>query len=265
MVNNNPLISILMGVYNCEKTLQTAVESILKQTYTNWELIICDDGSLDGTYEMALEIAALDERIIVLKNEKNITLAPTLNKCFSVAKGELIARMDGDDFCDSSRLEKEYKAMVEQNVEIVSCFMELFDEKGVYGIEHYPERPVGKDFLHDSKICHAGCLMKASALKKVGGYSEADEYCRVEDYDLWVRMYAEGFKAYNIQEVLYSMRDDRNAIKRRTFKNRVNEMRVKRKVVKYFNLPWYSNIYCISPIIKYFVPKFIYNVFHGKP
>ena len=263
-MNTCPLISVLMGVYNCENTVEEAVNCIINQTYQNWELIICDDGSSDNTYKIVLNLAQKDSRIIVLKNDKNITLAPTLNKCLSVAKGELIARMDGDDLCDNLRLEKEYKAMCVQNADIISCLMELFDENGVYGVEYFPERPVGKDFLYDSKICHAACLMKTAALQDVGGYSESKKCYRVEDYDLWVRMYQKGYTAYNLQEILYSMRDDRDAIHRRNFKNRINEVRIKRRVRKLFGLPLYKELYCFTPLIKFFIPSFIYKLIHGK-
>ena len=78
-MNKEPLVSVLMGIYNCSDTLEEAVNCIINQTYTNWELIMCDDCSTDNTYEKALEIAKKDKRIKVIKNEKNITLAPALN------------------------------------------------------------------------------------------------------------------------------------------------------------------------------------------
>ena len=91
-------ISVLMGIYNCEGTLREAIDSILNQTYENWELILCDDGSSDGTFAVAKEYQArFPDRIILLRNEENRGLNFTLNRCFKASSGEWIARQDGDD------------------------------------------------------------------------------------------------------------------------------------------------------------------------
>ena len=100
----NPKISVLMGIYNCADTLPQAVASIQKQTYPNWELILCDDGSSDHTYEVAQALAAKDDRIVLLHNDRNLGLNQTLNACLAVATGDYIARMDGDDDCDQCGL-----------------------------------------------------------------------------------------------------------------------------------------------------------------
>ena len=89
-------ISVLMGIYNCEDTLVSAVRSIQNQTYGNWELILCDDGSADGTFALAEQLAKKDGRIVLLKNERNLGLNKTLNRCLAAATGEFVARMDGD-------------------------------------------------------------------------------------------------------------------------------------------------------------------------
>ena len=127
-----PTISVVMGIYNCAKTLEVAVDCIINQTYTDWELIMCDDCSTDDTYTVAESLAKKDSRIILLKNEKNLTLAPTLNKCIAHAKGKYIARMDGDDLCALNRFEKEIAVLDSRpEIALVSCNMDLFDENGV--------------------------------------------------------------------------------------------------------------------------------------
>ena len=80
-------ISVLMGIYNCSSTMEQAVASVQNQTYTNWELILCDDGSSNNTYEVAQALAAKDSRIVLLRNEKNLGLNATLNRCLAVATG----------------------------------------------------------------------------------------------------------------------------------------------------------------------------------
>lgn len=262
-MENKPLVSVIMGIYNCSDTLEEAVQCIIDQTYTNWELIMCDDCSKDNTYEVALKLAKKDSRIIVIKNEKNLTLAPTLNRCIDIAKGEYIARMDGDDVCDITRFEKELDFLKNNpQYAIVSSLMNLYDKYGVYRTIMYREKPLKESFIKGSQFCHAGCMMRIEAIKAVGGYSESMNYKRVEDFDLWVRMYKKGYIGYNIQEALYSMRDDRNAISRRTLESRKNEARVIKNAYKWFNLPKKYIIYVITPIIKWLVPNSLYKLLH---
>ncbi|MBE5744195.1 MAG: glycosyltransferase [Clostridiales bacterium] len=260
----NKKISILMGIYNCESTLAEAIDCILAQTYANWELILCDDGSKDKTVEVAQSyVQKYPQKIILLKNEKNMGLNYTLNKCLEKARGEYIARMDGDDTCNPLRFEKEIN-FLEENPEyaLVSCQMELFDKDGVFRVIEHKDQPVLKDFLKRSQFCHAGCMMRTKVIKELGGYTVSDKFLRVEDYELWVRMYLAGYIGYNLQEVLYSMRDDRSASKRRTFKNRLNESRVIKKVCKEGKFPIWKYVYALVPILKWLTPRFVYNILH---
>ena len=91
-----PKLSVITGIYNCENTLKDAIDSILNQTFSDWELVLCDDGSSDNTYTIAEEYRNnYPHKIVLLKNDHNLGLPETLNKCLSVAKGEFIARRDG--------------------------------------------------------------------------------------------------------------------------------------------------------------------------
>lgn len=264
-MQNKPLISVIMGIYNCADTLEEAINCIINQTYTNWELIMCDDCSNDDTYKVAQKIASKDTRIKVLKNEKNLTLAPTLNKCLEVVNGKYVARMDGDDVCDLSRFEKEIKFLENNlNYDLVSCQMNLYDENGIYKvIKHKPE-PTMEDLIIKSQFCHAGCMIRTNTIKGLGGYSITNDCKRIEDYDLWVRLYLSGKKGYNIDEPLYSMRDDRNAKKRRNIKNRINESKLKYRIYKNSKISFKYSFHILIPILKYMMPNFIYDYFHKK-
>lgn len=258
--NKTPLVSVLMAVYNCSDTLEEAVQSIINQTYTNWELIMIDDSSSDDTYKKSLEIAKRDSRIKVFKNEKNLTLAPTLNKCLEQAKGVYTARMDGDDVCDPTRFEKQVKFLNEHpEFAVVSCMMDLYDNSGIYGTVKFVEYPEKTDFAIGSPICHAGCMMRKEVLEELGGYDISPKTERIEDYDLWIRLYLAGYKAYNIQESLYSMRDDRNAIKRRKFKFRLTEYKLRAKMSKEFNLSFKHRLMAFKPLILGLMPTFLYT------
>lgn len=258
-------VSIIMGIYNCADTLEEAVESILRQTYQGWELIMCDDGSKDNTYEIATHFSRQYENIIVFQNEKNMGLNYTLNKCLEKAKGEYIARMDGDDLSLPTRLEKEV-AFLEQHKEyaIVSTNMIYFDKNGEWGKSNMLKYPQKEDLVKATPFCHAPCMVRREVYEKVKGYSVDKKLLRVEDYHLWFKMYSKGYKGYNLQEPLYKMRDDRNAIQRRKFKYRINEAYVKRLIMKNFDLPIKNIVYVIRPIIVGVMPTFLYEYLHKK-
>lgn len=262
----NCKISVLMGVYNCAKTLPEAIDSILAQTYTNWELIICDDGSCDNTLDVANEYQQkFPSKIIVIRNTKNIGLNATLNRCLERATGEYIARMDGDDICSPLRFETEVEVLEnERDISIVSTDMEYFDETGTWGKISHPEYPQKIDFLYETPFCHAPCMVRKEAYDAVCGYSVENRLLRVEDYHLWFKMYSKGFKGKNIHTILYKMRDDRNAYSRRRFKYRINEAYVRTLAIKEFELPITSYIYVLRPLIVGLLPKSIYDVLHKK-
>lgn len=262
-MRERPLVSVLMGIYNCASTLEEAVDCIIHQTYENWELIMCDDCSSDNTYETALRIAQKDSRIRVLKNEKNLTLAPTLNHCLREAKGEYTARMDGDDICPADRFQKEVDFLNENpQYAVVSGSMEMYDEDGVFRVIRYTPDPAPQDFLNRSPFCHAACMMRRQVLEDLGGYDTSEKVNRVEDYDLWIRLYEKGYKGHNLPDVLYSMRDDRNAFSRRKFKYRINESRLKLRVCKNNKLSFLSRISAVKPILVGLLPPFVYKKLH---
>lgn len=261
----NPIISVIMGVHNCASTVRESIEAIQNQTVSDWEFIICDDGSTDETWQIINELQRHDERIVLLRNEKNLGLNATLNRCLVVARGYYIARMDGDDVCAPNRFEKELKLYAEHpDAGVVSCSMCFFDQHGVFGEMIYDVAPQPNDLLHGSQFCHAGAIMRRDVLIDLGGYSENRNTLRVEDYDLWVRMYAAGYRGFSTKEILYSMRDDRNAVSRRTFQSRINESRVILRAGKAFGCKKKAYIRALVPVIKGFFPAWLYRYLHQK-
>lgn len=260
-----PRISVIMGIYNCASTLQEALNSIYAQSYQNYEIILCDDGSTDDTYAVAQRNALSHANIKLIKNPCNLGLNQTLNNCLELAEGEFIARMDGDDTCSPNRFEKELN-ILDENPEysIVSSDMSFFDENGIWGQTHVLPFPQPIDFLKRTCFCHAACLVRKEAYLSVGGYTVDKKLLRVEDYHLWVKMYAKGYRGCNILEPLYQMRDDSNANKRKKFKYRINESYVKIEAIRLLHLPAISYIYCLRPIIIGLLPPFLYNFLHRK-
>ncbi|MBR4863357.1 MAG: glycosyltransferase [Oscillospiraceae bacterium] len=259
-------ISVLMGIYNCAETLGDAIESILAQTVTDWELILCDDGSTDDTYAVATRFCEQHpDKIKLLQNPQNMGLNYTLNRCLEHATGTYIARMDGDDLCIPERFEKELQVLESRpEIAIVSTPMEYFDENGTWATGTAISEPQPRDFLHGTPFCHAPCMVRRQAMLSVGGYTDDKKFLRVEDYDLWIKLYHAGHRGINLSEALYRMRDDRNATARRKFRYRINEARVKAKAVRILKLPVWCYVYTLRPILVGLLPTPLYTLLHKK-
>ncbi len=262
-----PKISILMGIYNCAATLPEAIDSILAQTYPNWELILCDDGSKDDTYAVAESYRSrYPEKIILIQNEKNMGLNHTLNHCLQHATGEFISRMDGDDLSMPTRFEKELNFLLENpQFAIVSTPMVYFDETGDWKTGKCDcQEPTPAMLVHGTIHCHAPCMLRANAMRQVGGYSVDKKLLRVEDWHLWLKLYAAGYRGYNLTEPLYKMRDDQAAASRRKFRYRFNESYISMLAVKTFRLPLWKYVYALRPILVGLLPMPVYNYLHRK-
>lgn len=264
-------VSVIMGIYNCESTLSEAVDSILAQTFTDWQLVLCDDGSEDNTYAIAKKYCdKYPDRIVLLKNEQNMGLNYTLNRCLEVSVGEYVARMDGDDISLPTRFEREVSFLDSHpDYAIVSTSMIFFDEKGDWGRCHSIEKPTKKDFIKHSPVhCHAPCMIRKEAYMAVKGYTEDRRMIRFEDVNLWYKLYAKGYTGYNLDEPLYKMRDDQAAVQRRGLKSRMNGVYVTYVGFKLFRFPWYMYSYVIIDFLKHFIkgimPEKLYLRFHKK-
>ncbi len=258
-------ISVLMGIYNCAPFLQEALDSLFAQTYQDFIIILCDDGSTDDTYAVAKVNADAHENVVLIRNDINKGLNYTLNHCLEYADTEYCARMDGDDISLPTRFENEVSFLDEHpEYAIVSTPMEYFDDKGVFRVGCGRGEIKKNDFINGTPICHAPCMVRREALMRVGGYSIDNRYLRVEDYNLWFKMYSHGYKAFVLNKPYYQMRDDRNATLRRNWKGRLNESYVMRTGFKMIGLPWYYQIYSLRPLIIGLLPGFIYNWLHKK-
>lgn len=264
-------ISIIMGIYNCEATLAEAVDSVLAQSFDDWELIMCDDGSSDGTYALAESyVRRYPDKLLLLKNEENIGLNATLNRCLSVARGEYVARMDGDDISLPTRLEKEASFLdAHEEYAIVSTPMIFFDENGDWGRSFAIEKPTKRDFVKHSPVhCHAPCMIRREAYLKVGGYTEDKRMLRFEDVNLWYKLYGAGYKGYNLDTPLYKMRDGRDAARRRSLRSRMNGVYVTYVGFGQLGFPLYMYGYVAVDFIKHFIkgimPEKLYLKFHKR-
>ncbi|MHB8170330.1 MAG: glycosyltransferase family 2 protein [Thermincolia bacterium] len=199
MISKNPKVTVLMPVYNGEKYLGQAIESILAQTFTDLELLIINDGSTDGSKEIIESYE--DSRIRLVNNEGNLKLIATLNKGFELAQGEYIARMDCDDISLPDRLAKQV-AFMEAHPQVGVCgtWAHKIDSSGK--IVGKLKRPAGnklEKFLWcPSPIIHPTAIIRNTVFKTLR-YDQA--YRDAEDYELWLRV-SKVTKLYNLKEYL---------------------------------------------------------------
>lgn len=260
----SPKVSFIMGVYCCKDAtaLRASVESVISQTYTDWELIMVDDGSPDdgATFRAMLEAANLDSRVTAFRYEENHGLGYALDYCLERARGAYIARQDDDDLSEPGRLEKEIAFLkAHPEVSIVGTTAALFDSKGEWGTLSVPELPEPRSFLWNSPFIHPSVVMCADALRAVGGYATGADTLLLEDYDLFMRMYARGFRGANIQEPLYRYRSDRSTSKPRPMSARVREAKVRARDFRMLDLGPSRIPYIAKPILVGLLPKKLYG------
>lgn len=261
-----PKVSVIMGAYNCEDTVSDAVDSILAQTYNDWEFIICDDASTDDTLNILKKYEKDNSsKIIVLHNESNKMLAGTLNECLKKASGEYIARMDADDLSAKNRLQL-LVDFLDNNPEydVVGSYMQAFDENGNGEILKKLEEPTKFDLPKSNPFHHATIMMRKSAYDSLGGYTVTQRTRRSEDVDLWYRFFAAGFKGYNLPQPLYYVKVDDSAYKRRKMKYMVDASQIVFNGVKMLGLPSKYYIFALKPIISWFVPQSLKSKLRNK-
>lgn len=255
-----------MGIYNCARTLPESLESLLLQSYQCFKVIMCDDGSTDNTAEVAQSyVNCFPGKFILIRNERNMGLNYTLNHCLKYVDTEYVARMDGDDLSLPERFQKEIQFLDSHpQYAIVSTPMIYFDEKGEFrnGSNGVGYEVTKNHFIKGTPFCHAPCMVRTEAYRKVGCYSIDTKLLRVEDYHLWFKMYAKGYKGYVLREPLYRMRDDRNAIARRNWRSRLNELHVRRIGYSMLSIPWHKRIYMLRPLLIGLLPTKLYQHLH---
>lgn len=258
-------ISIIMGIFNCSQTLPKAIDSILAQTYENWELIMCDDCSTDDTFAIAKEYQEkYPDKIILIQNETNSRLAYSLNHCLKYATGKYVARMDGDDISAPERFEKQVEFLKENpEIDLVGTSMQRFsDENGMADIDYSAENPDYYTLKNRVPYHHATIMTYKSVYDNLNGYTVCERTIRGQDYDLWFRFYKAGFKGQNLKEALYLVREDKDAIRRRTFKVRLNAFKT---TCFGFRLLGYPKYWLIKPfismILKSLTPYFVIDLY----
>lgn len=252
-----PIVSVIMSVYNTgkESILSQAVESIRNQTVSDWECIVCDDGSTDDTYSILDRLCRDDPRFKLIRNAVNEKAASARNRCLVLCSAEYVAVMDADDISALDRLALQLEFLRKHpNIAFVGSAAALFDDDGVWGKRRYPALPDKQDFLFVLPFVHGSLLFRSHALRSVGGYRVARETQRTEDYDLLMRMYAAGYTGANMPDVLYSVREDESLYRRRKYWYRFNEARVRYRGFRSLSLLPAGLPYVVKPLLVGLIP-----------
>lgn len=198
----NPKISVVMAVYNGEKYVSEAIESILNQTYKDFEFIIINDGSKDNTFELIEKYQNQDQRIKLVSRENN-GLVQSLNEGIKMANGDYIARMDADDICLPTRFEEQLSYMDFNKLDLCGSWVQTFNSQSELAILEYPEKHNDIEFrsFFMCSFAHPSVMIKRSIFDKIKYKNET-----AEDYRLWCDILSNGYKAGNIQRVLLKYR-----------------------------------------------------------
>ncbi|AUR51584.1 glycosyltransferase family 2 protein [Aquella oligotrophica] len=246
---NSPLVSVVMPVYNAEKYVAEAVESILNQSYTNFEFIIIDDCSTDNSFEILKRYRNSDNRIKLFHNETNCKLPTTLNLAIDHAVGKYILRMDADDISLPDRLVKQVEFM-EANPEIgvSGTWYNVFDD-GMEKMLYHEQKPLEHDMiliymnLLDNPIGHPTVILRREILKN-NHYPE-DMRNNAEDYSLWLTLSQKGIKFANLPEYTLSYRLSKSSLSQANQKNinltlvevisyTLTKLKIKHKKINYY-------------------------------
>jgi len=209
---NDPSISVIMSVYNDSQYLGEAIESILYQTYSNFEFLIADDASMDSSVEIIQAYAKNDGRISYFGRKENVGLAKNLNFLLGKAKGQFIARMDGDDVSLPERFEREIDLITVQDLDLVWCNVLYIDEAGNEICERY--QPSVEQTLarlgRQNYIVHPATMFRRETVLALGGYDEA--YQTGQDGKLWLSMKERACRFGVVYEPLMKYRIEPNSI-----------------------------------------------------
>lgn len=250
-------ISVIMPVYNTEAYIWEAIESILQQSFIDFEYIIIDDGSTDKSYDICLGYAKKDSRIRLYKNSENKWISYTRNKLIEYADTWYIAPQDSDDISESDRLEREFN-FLEDNIDygVVSGNNSIINEKwNCIWLRKYSD-DIKNTVLKKSPISQWSSMFRKHIFTLLGWYDSTLSVA--EDYDLWLRMYSYGYGIKNLDFIMYRVRIRQGQTKSKQLKQTLkNTLLIQERAMKQHGLKWnYSDkIYHFFEKLLLFLPS----------
>lgn len=256
---NCPVISVLMGVYykrEDTELLDISISSILNQTFTDFELLICDDGSNEKAVRLIDDFAQKDSRVRVVRQGDLFLLPQKLNACLKAARGRFVARMDDDDYSYPQRFEKQLEFLNKtEDIAFAGCNVNLKRNGEICGKRVFPHYPTVEDFYFTQPFIHPTLIFRKDALLQVNGYSEEPHCILCEDYDLLLRLYEKGFNGANLQEILFDYTIKVSAKDGRKMSHRWNECVTRYNRFKALNVLPKAWPYVIKPLAVGMLPE----------
>jgi len=258
-----PKVSVLMATRNGHKYLKEAITSILCQSFSDFEFIICNDHSSDDTAKIIEHFRKNDNRIKVFENEFPDGFTSALNYGLEHCEGKYIARMDDDDISHPDRLaiEAEYLDQYPM-ISIVSSNVNFFDSSGIYGRTSKINLPTNKDIWRGKIFTHPAVMFRKKNLSLVGQYSTSKDVTRIEDYDFWCKFYSYGLKGINLPNTLLDYREDHFSLKKRNAIRKVRLVKCMHKWRKRLNIPIYYDVFMVYELMKILVPQRLIGTYH---
>lgn len=239
-------LTVLMPVYNGARYLDRSISSILEQSYRGFRFLIIDDASSDATPDILKRYEAVDSRVEVVRNHRNMGLTKSLNKGLSLCEGEFVARMDCDDVSLSERFERQVD-FLKQNPEVAMVGVAWKEMSSTLETTLRVMRPptqysrIKKDILGHNLFCHSAVMMRLGHILKIGGYSERDLYS--QDYELWLRLIAR-YPVTNIGEIHHLRRIHQENISQKNIQKQLRTMaRSQLKYIKTTDIPSFYSVY----------------------
>lgn len=219
--NRNPLISVIMAAYNAEAYIEEAISSVIRQTVSDWELIVLDDGSTDRTFQIMERLGKTDHRIQVYQNAANMGVARTRNAGIERCRGKYVAFLDSDDIWNPDKLEKQVALAESTGAGIVYCSYAIVDAKGNKNKDDYmvPPQTDFEHLLRENVVLCSAMMVRAEILNTI---RFNPEYFH-EDFVLMLDMLKAGHKAVGYTDVLMKWRyigNSRSFDKRKAAGNR---------------------------------------------
>jgi len=201
------MISIIMSTYNSAETLSKSIDSILSQTFRDFEFLIMDDGSTDNTNQILEKYLEIDKRLKIFKNKHNIGLTKSLNLLIEKSKYDILARQDSDDISHNQRLEKQYNLLTSSNYSFCTTRAQSMQtQKKIPRITFYlPKKILLK---YKNPFVHGTLMMRKKTFMEIGGYNVDYEYA--QDYKLMLDLYKMGSKVKILKQVLYYLNTEDN-------------------------------------------------------
>ena len=206
---DRPLVSVIMPAYNAEQFIEEAIDSVISQTVSDWELIVIDDGSSDCTQEIITKFTEEDARVHLIINEENMGVAKTRNRGLDICCGEYVALLDSDDYWEPQMLEKMIARAEQTRADIIYCSYALVDEKG---------RKLCNDFIVPTSTTFEESIVRSvitcSTVLITSELAKSNRFptnMYHEDIALWFQILRDGGTARGVSEVLASYRQRANS------------------------------------------------------